>query len=342
MLHGAQSPAERASAIDGFRRGDASVLLATDVASQGLNLQERARWVISVELPWTPARVEQRIGRVDRIGQMRTVHATLILAGHPTENGLLARFARRTLDVRRAVGGDALTSLTPPSERVVAHALLDGRDSVDETSISTVHELTASARWRRPAQALARQLIVKRALNRHWRARDDTGSRPCLTMLRRGPTGVRTLVVFSVPILDGTGFLVERRLVCLALKDLDPSGVTALARSEAIHRWLAHHLSNRLARLQRNAAAVSAACARVDQAIARHLVSVGWPTELQAGLFDRRDERTFVTARDEAADLETSATVRMRHWQAAGELDVGPPSVELVFSWGSCLPARRP
>ncbi len=89
VLHGGQSAAERAAAIDCFRRGDASVLLATDVASQGLNLQDRARWVVSLELPWTPARIEQRIGRVDRIGQTRSVHATLILAGHPSESGLL-------------------------------------------------------------------------------------------------------------------------------------------------------------------------------------------------------------------------------------------------------------
>ena len=102
--------------------------------------------------------------------------------------------------------------------------------------------------------------------------------------------------------------------------------------------WLTRRLARRLARLQRNAAAVSAIGARVDQAIARHLVSAGWPMELQAGLFDRRDERAFVTARDEAAGIERATLDHMRRWQAAGELDVGAPSVELVFSW----PSREP
>ena len=336
VLHGSQSAAERSAAIDCFRRGDASVLLATDVASQGLNLQDRARWVVSLELPWRPARIEQRIGRVDRIGQTRSVHATLILAGHPTESGLLRRFAMRTLDVRRAVGRDALAGIAPPSERVVADALLGRRSEIDESLPNDSHELTASVRWRRSARALARHLAVKRALNRRWRAPDDNGHRPCLTVLRgRGPSESSTVVVVSVPILDGTGFLVERRVVCLALNGFAPAGITQLTQSEAVREWLAGRLAKRLARLQRGATAVSAIGAEVDRAIARHLVSVGWPIELQVGLFDRRDERAFITARDEVAGIERATISHLRGWQAAGELDVGAPSVELVFSWRS-------
>jgi superfamily II DNA or RNA helicase len=342
VLHGAQSPVERAGAIVRFRRGDASVLLATDVASQGLNLQDRARWVVSVELPWTPARIEQRIGRVDRIGQMRSVHATLILAGHPAENGLLARFARRTLDVRRTIGADALAGVAPPSERVIAHALLDERSTLDERWPDSSHELTASVHWRRRARALARHLVVKRALSRRWQAADDTGRRPCLTILRcSGPSEAGTVVVVSVPILDGTGFLVERRVVCLGLKTFTPAGVAELTRSRALQEWVTRHLARRFARLQRNAAAVSAAGARVDQAIARHLVSVGWPVEMQVGLFDRRDERAFATARDAVADTERAMSVHMRNWQAASELDIGAPSLEFVFCWRTRRSGRR-
>ena len=109
-------------------------------------------------------------------------------------------------------------------------------------------------------------------------------------MLRRGPSERGALVVVSVPTLDGTGCLVERRIVCLALKDLDHAGIVELARSEALHDWLTRRLARRLARLQRNAATVSAIGAGFDHAIARHLVNAGWPLELQAGLFDRRDE----------------------------------------------------
>jgi hypothetical protein len=144
-----------------------------------------------------------------------------------------------------------------------------------------------------------------------------------------------------VPILDGTGFLVERRIVCLAMGRLGPSDAARFARSAAVHDWLARHLSKRLARMQRHAANVAAACARVDRAIMRHLVSVDWPAELQVGLFDRREERAFLAVRDELADIEQATAVRLRQGQAAAELDVGLPSVELVFWPESCPSDRR-
>ena len=74
VLHGAMDRFERAAAVSRFNGGGARVLLATDAAGEGLNLQHRCRLVVNLELPWNPMRLEQRIGRVDRIGQSRTVH----------------------------------------------------------------------------------------------------------------------------------------------------------------------------------------------------------------------------------------------------------------------------
>jgi len=54
--------------VDALRSGRVSVILATDAASEGLNLQA-ASYLINFDLPWNPMRVEQRIGRIDRIGQ---------------------------------------------------------------------------------------------------------------------------------------------------------------------------------------------------------------------------------------------------------------------------------
>jgi SNF2 family DNA or RNA helicase len=85
VLHGGMTAAERAEAVDRLQAGTDTALVATDVAGQGLNLQHRCRWVISLELPWNPARLEQRIGRVDRIGQQRPVHFTLLVARHDAE-----------------------------------------------------------------------------------------------------------------------------------------------------------------------------------------------------------------------------------------------------------------
>lgn len=58
--------------VDLVRGGQVRILLATDSASEGLNLQTCSR-VINFDLPWNPMRVEQRIGRIDRIGQQEPV-----------------------------------------------------------------------------------------------------------------------------------------------------------------------------------------------------------------------------------------------------------------------------
>ena len=75
VLHGGLTRDERRMQLERFTTGRCRVLLATDAAGEGLNLHERCRAVVNLELPWNPMRLEQRIGRVDRIGQKRRVHA---------------------------------------------------------------------------------------------------------------------------------------------------------------------------------------------------------------------------------------------------------------------------
>ncbi len=70
---GALSRAEREHLVDRFNRGDLDVLIATDAGAEGLNLQQRCSIVINYDLHWNPMRIEQRIGRVHRLGQMREV-----------------------------------------------------------------------------------------------------------------------------------------------------------------------------------------------------------------------------------------------------------------------------
>jgi superfamily II DNA/RNA helicase len=80
VLHGGLTHAERRAELDHFSTGRRTVLLATDAAGEGLNLHHRCRIVINLELPWNPTRLEQRIGRVDRIGQRRRVHVFHLIA----------------------------------------------------------------------------------------------------------------------------------------------------------------------------------------------------------------------------------------------------------------------
>ena len=84
-LHGGLASRERADVLRRFTEGGARLLLATDAASEGLNLHHRCRLVINLELPWTPLRLAQRAGRVDRIGQARKVHAIHLVAAGTCE-----------------------------------------------------------------------------------------------------------------------------------------------------------------------------------------------------------------------------------------------------------------
>lgn len=72
-LNGSMSMEERKQAQDAFRKSH-RVLISTDAGGEGLNLQF-AHVIINYDIPWNPMRLEQRIGRVDRIGQPKIVRA---------------------------------------------------------------------------------------------------------------------------------------------------------------------------------------------------------------------------------------------------------------------------
>lgn len=126
LLHGGLGSAERQAALAAFLHGPGRILLATDVAGEGLNLQERARLVVSVELPWRPLKLEQRIGRVDRIGQTRPVHAIHLVARGTAEEALLARLARLLAAIEARLGTGA-PLFGPRPELAVAAAWIGGR-----------------------------------------------------------------------------------------------------------------------------------------------------------------------------------------------------------------------
>jgi SNF2 family DNA or RNA helicase len=84
VFHGGLSSADKQRAIDAFE-DDAEILLSTEIGGEGRNLQF-CRTVINYDLPWNPATIEQRVGRVHRIGQTRDVYIfNLCLAGSVEE-----------------------------------------------------------------------------------------------------------------------------------------------------------------------------------------------------------------------------------------------------------------
>jgi superfamily II DNA or RNA helicase len=322
VLHGGLPSVERTTALDRFERGDADVLIATDVASQGLNLQKRARWVVSVELPWTPTRIEQRIGRVDRIGQTRPVHASIVVARHPAEATLLARLARRAVHVRRALGDEALPDVVPPGERAIARSLFTGADA-EARPAPPAMVMVSAPKWRRRARAVARQLVLRRTLARYWRAPNEPGGRPCKAVMKRGlPDGLTGLVV-RLAISDRTGRIVDEQLISVA---------ASTRHAQALAAALHERFRARLTRVRRLAAHDAEIAARIERAISRHLVSVGWPEEVQPGLFSGRDAQAFDQARAEVRDLTRDLAGRLAGYENGAVLQFEIPAIEAVFA----------
>jgi len=103
LLHGGLPAEQRDSTRRQFNAAG-GLLLATDAAAEGLNLHGRCRLVVNYELPWNPARLEQRIGRVDRIGQQRPVHALTLIARDTAEQLVLTRVVRRLHRIAATLG----------------------------------------------------------------------------------------------------------------------------------------------------------------------------------------------------------------------------------------------
>jgi superfamily II DNA or RNA helicase len=91
--------------LQAFLSGRANVLVSTDVAAEGLNLQ-RAGAVVHYDIPWNPVKLDQRNGRAHRIGQAReSVHATYFI---PENRGVMEIVARKNRIRRRAMKSGAV------------------------------------------------------------------------------------------------------------------------------------------------------------------------------------------------------------------------------------------
>ncbi len=80
------------------------ILLATDAAAEGLNLQETARHVLHYEVPWNPSRLEQRNGRLDRHGQARTVYCYHFTSEDDADLHFLGRVVEKVHSIRDDLG----------------------------------------------------------------------------------------------------------------------------------------------------------------------------------------------------------------------------------------------
>jgi len=276
-LHGGLTTRERAEVLRQFTAGRSAVLLATDAASEGLNLHHRCRLVVNLELPWTPQRLEQRIGRVDRLGQQRRVHAVQLVAMSTREESMGTRLDER-------------------AERI--HAAFDIPGSVNAILCND-------------ARAEATRLLAAKSLS-IAQPRSMSSDRPFVTFIKTHSGGTSHIWAFRLSCVDDGGHVLfetvaglrDQRCGLRIDEELDRIAAAhheyiLAATSAAIASWL--DLATR-----REEAIVRA----LRESHAR--LSAGL---LQPGLFDRHAERAAAaqTLRVDEAVARSRARLTMFH-----------------------------
>jgi hypothetical protein len=327
-LHGGMTALQRQAAARAFTGGPAAVLLATDTASEGLNLHARCRLVVNLELPWTPLRLEQRVGRVDRIGQSRPVHALHLVARGTGEESIVARLAEREARARASLEqvAEAVVLGNPPAE-VSGLAVAPHVPAKHIVTMDLGKEAHAEAERLRSARAL----IESDAL---------ASERPAICVLRSRPrTGSGRFWVWRLTFADENGRLLWESL--LALRAQAGRGpVTAERARECLHgrdgrvtALIEQAQGRRLVEVAEEMRAGVELLTRREEAIARAVEATHARLAaalLQPGLFDRRAERAARARASLVDEVRSRAAARVKQLEACGR-----PAVEerrLVFA----------
>ena len=340
QLHGGLRQHERADVVRRFTTGAARLLLATDAASEGLNLHQRCRVVVNLELPWTPLRLEQRAGRVDRIGQARTVHALHLVAAGTSEETVLAALDRRLRRMEQAI--EALGQL--PDEQQIAACVIAGQPLPDLAAAAPPPSYPgiATLDLGREAHAEAARIAAARTLVTPG---DESGAeiRPVITRLRRHHTSPHLRIerfwlfqlIFtgadgrvlweSALALRGPAAWTPGRSSSLTRLQLDPGqpAVRDLAAVMAKRQLDAVRLMLR----QPSHLWVARERALIEALRARHArLSAGL---MQRALFDRRDERMAAAQSALLEEALSASDARLTELAAAEHPRVD--SCQLVF-----------
>jgi superfamily II DNA or RNA helicase len=331
ILHGGMSPDERAETQRAFNR-HGTLLLATDAASEGLNLHHRCRTVVHYELPWSPVRLQQRTGRVDRIGQAKAVHEILLVAGDTAERLVLAPLLRRAAGARHSTSA-ASRFFGSLNESRIAAAVLEGEPLLPETIADERPSDGQPAELRDEAATELRRLLARRA----WRARSAVDH--CSADRRRLVSTIRvrhlvatapsTILVFAVALQTPDGGIVHSELV--------PARVEAEVGEGQVRDVIAGRVREVIARIGDAHQGVAARLGRRERDIASVIPEAARQL-LQPGLFDRRAVRAADATRRAIGALVAEAEERIDALGASAQLTM---SIELLAKL-SMASRRRP
>ena len=130
-IHGSIRQEERRKAQEAFMHDpEVQILVATDAAGEGINLH-RAYLMVNYDLPWNPNRIEQRFGRIHRIGQTEMCHLWNLVASGTREGQVFITLLYKLEQQRNALGGAVFDVLGKcfigtPLRKLLIEAIRDG------------------------------------------------------------------------------------------------------------------------------------------------------------------------------------------------------------------------
>lgn len=143
-IHGGKSVDERRQSQWDFAKPETQILIATDAAGEGINLQF-CRLLINWDIPWNPNRLEQRMGRIHRYGQKQDVLVFNMVASNTKEGQVLERLLQKLDIIRESMGDDRVYDVIQDVlEDVrlddIINSVLNGRETSLDTFLAQDNE----------------------------------------------------------------------------------------------------------------------------------------------------------------------------------------------------------
>jgi hypothetical protein len=294
--------------------------------------------VINLELPWTPVRLEQRAGRVDRIGQARRVHVISLVAAGTCEETTLARLCLRA---ERVAGAMNLLTRTPDEAQVAATVLGQRPFHASDVQPAAVPPGIVTLDLRREAGDEARRIAAARMVAGIPNT-PMTERRPVMTQIRRGRSHrrARCLWVYRISLVSADGRLIWEPLLPVTADirrkwswTAAPTAIVLGPDHPALQQTLAHEAHHVVSLVRESMKTALDRWTRRERdliAVLRTLHARLSDHVLQPGLFDRRSDRLAADQQLLLDEAVSQTAARVRELSDCANLRID--ACELVFA----------
>lgn len=234
VIHGGMKLAERIEQERAFRER-AQIMVATEAAGEGINLQF-CHLMVNYDIPWNPNRLEQRMGRIHRIGQTEDVYIFNLVAGN-TREGYVLKTVLRKMEAMGAAMGDKVFDVIGATFagyrlRELIESVLTGELTKEQAAETLGGEEPDPA-----AIARANELLQDALAQHHldWEAERDRAQRA--QEHRLPPSYFERFFLDAIALAGGQA---ERRLDAGTIRvDRSPTALVAASRVKGATRRIA-------------------------------------------------------------------------------------------------------